>query len=160
LTTTIFGLPPVSRSSAPPLSSSLSTGVPRYRRVRSPLVLRCPVCGLSTHFVPWQYGEKRPNHGGPHGEIHKYHPELSGAPSPPNHSKPSSPSLNVSLHPMGGLSSVVLCTGRRCDCDARLPHVQSTAKCVATHPVRLLLRYQGSVHSAKSCPSQDRSRLK
>ena len=56
------------------------------------------------HPIPhrWQRGERRPKFHGSRGAAHKFHPELSGTPAPPDDLDPSTPSLTVALHPIGG----------------------------------------------------------
>eukprot|EP00966_Prymnesium_polylepis_P225980 5227033-Prymnesium_polylepis.2 len=53
---------------------------------------------LSLHLLP-KRSEARPKYDGRHGGCHRYHPELSGAPTPPDNLEPSSPTITVSLHP-------------------------------------------------------------
>jgi len=75
---------------------------------------------LSLHHLPKQ-GEKRPYYGGlgrsesdvatearvgRRSRCHQYHKELSGALQPPNDKNPSSPSVSMSLHTIGGFSAV------------------------------------------------------
>jgi len=54
---------------------------------------------ISLHNLP-KRGERRPQLDG--HACHKYHPELSGTPSPPTKVVPSSPSITLSLNPIGG----------------------------------------------------------
>eukprot|EP00966_Prymnesium_polylepis_P233288 5395260-Prymnesium_polylepis.1 len=49
-----------------------------------------------------QRGERRSCYVGSRGACHRYHPELSGKANPPDETKPSSPALKISLHPVGG----------------------------------------------------------
>ena len=49
-----------------------------------------------------QRGEQRPCYSGARQAAHDYHPELSGKPVPPDNLDVSSPSITLSLHPIGG----------------------------------------------------------
>jgi len=60
---------------------------------------------LSLHLLP-KCGEQRPRYDGSRSATHKYAPELSGTSAPPNDRPPSSPRLNISLHPVGGFCSL------------------------------------------------------
>jgi len=60
---------------------------------------------LSLHNLP-KRGEQRPRYIGSRGACHQFAPELSGSASRPDYSDPSSPSISVSLHPIGGFCAV------------------------------------------------------
>jgi len=60
---------------------------------------------LSLHNLP-KRGEQRPRYNGSRGACHRYHPELSGSPSPPDNLDSSSPMITLSLHPIGGFCAV------------------------------------------------------
>lgn len=49
-----------------------------------------------------QRRERRPRFDGSRLACHAFHPELSGTPAPPDDLDPSTPSLTVALHPIGG----------------------------------------------------------
>jgi len=72
---------------------------PRERLFRATIEL------LSLHNL-LKRGEQRPRFDGQRGECHKYARELSGVASPPNCSEASSPSLVISLHPIGGFCTI------------------------------------------------------
>jgi len=57
---------------------------------------------ISLHNLP-KRGERRPHYSGSRSACHDYHPELSGDSAPPSGANPSSPSLSISLHPIGGV---------------------------------------------------------
>jgi hypothetical protein len=61
-----------------------------------------PVDACLARFA-WQAGERRPRLSGRRAACHKFHPELSGFAAPPNARKPSTPTVSVSLHPVGGM---------------------------------------------------------
>ena len=63
---------------------------------------------ISLHNLP-KRGEHRPSLRGKHTECHKYHPELSGANTPPSKLDPSCPSVALSLHPIGGVPRTFAC---------------------------------------------------
>jgi len=61
---------------------------------------------LSLHMSP-KRGERRPRFDGSHSACHCHHPELSGTAAPPkSDKKPSSPSITLALHPIGGFCAV------------------------------------------------------
>jgi len=59
----------------------------------------------SLHNLP-KRGEHRPKYDGRREAAHKFAPELSGWPAPPDNLGPSSPAVIVSLHPVGGFCAV------------------------------------------------------
>jgi hypothetical protein len=76
---------------------------------------------ISLHTLP-KHGEQRPRLEGSRSACHQYHPELSGASSPPNTSKPSTFYVTVSLHPIGGIDPYRSnCTPPRCFCAPARP---------------------------------------
>ena len=62
---------------------------------------RTSIAVLSLHNLP-KRNEHRPRFDGSRAACHKYHPELSGSPSPPDNLDPSSPVITLALHPIGG----------------------------------------------------------
>jgi len=60
---------------------------------------------LSLHHLPKRF-EKRPNFKGTHSACHSYEPELSGSAVAPNGLDPSSPSITLSVHAVGGFCAV------------------------------------------------------
>jgi len=60
---------------------------------------------LSLHNLPKRQ-EQRPRFNGSRGRCHDYVSELSGNHTPPNRLFPSSPSLQFSVHPIGGFTAV------------------------------------------------------
>jgi len=60
---------------------------------------------VSLHNLP-KRGEERPRYDGSRSAAHKYHPELSGMSVPPNDRAPSSPSITLSLHQIGGSCAI------------------------------------------------------
>lgn len=60
---------------------------------------------LSLHTCP-KRGERRPRLHGRRLACHRYHPELSGSPAPPNNADPSSPAVTLSIHPIGGFAAI------------------------------------------------------
>jgi len=72
---------------------------PRERLQRTALEV------VSLHNLP-KRAEARPRYSGSRRECHAFHPELSGSPSPPDNHGPSSPSIKLSLHSIGGFCGV------------------------------------------------------
>jgi len=60
---------------------------------------------LSLHQLP-KRGEHRPSFEGSCSACHRYAPELSGTPAPPDGLNVSLPSVMLSLHPIGGFCAV------------------------------------------------------
>jgi len=60
---------------------------------------------LSLHNIP-KLNEQRPLFSGSRGDCHRYHAELSGTSAPPDHSVPSSTSISLSVHPIGGFCAI------------------------------------------------------
>ena len=58
-------------------------------------------CAYPDRFVV-QRRERRPRYSGSRAQCHEYHRELSGTSAPPNSKIPSTPSITVTLHPIGG----------------------------------------------------------
>ena len=79
-----------------------------------PLHLAFATCASCSHpqqrsphillfVLPSQRGEQRPRFNGSRGACHRYHPELSGSAVPTSLlSSKSRPSLQLTLHPVGG----------------------------------------------------------
>ena len=53
-----------------------------------------------------QRREQRPRYDGSHSACHKWEPQLSGAPARPDNQDPSSPSIKLSAHPIGGFCAL------------------------------------------------------
>jgi len=60
---------------------------------------------LSLHGLP-KDGEQRPQYNGSRGACHKWHPELSGPAVSPNRVAPSTPTIHISVHQIGGFCAV------------------------------------------------------
>ena len=65
-----------------------------------------PHCDRPSRAPLWQRGERRPRLHGRRLACHGYHPELSGAPAPPNNADTSSPAVILSIHPIGGFAHI------------------------------------------------------
>jgi len=66
---------------------------------------RVSIEALSLHNLP-KKGERRPDLKGSRGACHKFAPELSSVYSLPDASEPTTFSIKLSLHPIGGFSAV------------------------------------------------------
>lgn len=60
---------------------------------------------ITLHALP-KRGEERPRLDGSRGDCHKYVPDMSGKPRPPDDSEPSSPAVRLVLYPIGGFCAV------------------------------------------------------
>jgi len=60
---------------------------------------------VSLHNLP-KRGERRPRYAGSRSACHDYHVELSGEVAPPDDLEPSWPSVQISLHPIGGFCTI------------------------------------------------------
>jgi len=105
---------------------------------------------LSLHHCP-KRSERRPRLNGSRADVHKYHPELSGASAAPDNLEPSSPALLLSLHPIGGFCglSEVMPLQRNVEAEVKLKtskdnglNAQFAKKvhCVAAEPHACFLR--------------------
>jgi len=66
---------------------------------------RVTVDVLSLHMCP-KRGEQRPRHDGSHSACHEYVPSLSGSSVLPDALDPTTPSLTLSLHAVGGFCAI------------------------------------------------------
>lgn len=78
-----------------------------------------------------QRGERRPKYIGIRGACHHFVPELSGAPLPPDNLDPSSPTVSVSLHPIGGLKDLPSVTDLAATCATNYCFSDSAARCAS-----------------------------
>lgn len=104
---------------------------------------RATVQLLSLHNLP-KRSERRPRYEGSRGACHQFHPELSGTSAPPDDKKPSSPSVKLSLYPIGGAPPVTV------------PLCARRARAIAL----IMLSLQALLESGMRCPSLKRSRLR
>jgi len=74
---------------------------PPPRKFLQCVTLNC----LSLHNLP-KRRERRPRYNGSRAQCHEYHRELSGTSAPPNSKIPSTPSITVTLHPIGGICAL------------------------------------------------------
>lgn len=104
---------------------------------------------LSVHGIP-KPSEQRPRLEGTHCESHRWIPELSGANAPPDSSPVLSPSLSLSLHPIGGFCSIsselpprrihTTYATATVQSDGLAPHFGETVHCLAAEPEQTFLR--------------------
>jgi len=66
---------------------------------------RAQIDVLSLHNLP-KRSEQRPRFGEGRGDLHRYVPQLSGSVVLPDNSDVSSPTLSMSLHPIGGFCAI------------------------------------------------------
>jgi len=109
-----------------------------------PKLRRTTIEIVSLHNLP-KRGERRPKYIGSRGACHHFVPELSGAPLPPDNLDPSSPTVSVSLHPIGGFCAV----------SRTLPLPSSVETELSTQPVignGLCAEFQDKFHCIASDP--------
>jgi len=102
------------------------------------------------HNLP-KIRERRPRFGGARSDCHKHVPELSGAAAPPTNTAPSSPSLVISVHAIGGFCAVskTLPVPQNAEAELKIATVKENGMnatldqivyCVAAEPLATLLR--------------------
>jgi len=106
---------------------------------------------ISIHNLP-KRRERRPRFDGRRGKCHRYHPQLSGTPAPPDTTEPSKPVITITLHPIGGVCAVdkqlPVILAQNADTELALPPanegLQATfnqpVHCIAAEPQATLLR--------------------
>jgi len=112
---------------------------------------------LSLHMCPKRH-EKRPRYSGSHSSCHAYHRELSGTTTAPNKRNPSSLSITLSIHPIGGFCAITttMPLPQSADTEIKIAAVpgnglnaayDSTVYCVAAEPHSTFLRVSVTDHS-------------
>jgi len=106
---------------------------------------------ISLHNLP-KRTEQRPRFDGSCEGCHKYAPQLSGTPVPPDSLMPSSPSITITAHPIGGFCAVIntLPLPKRTDVEHTTVTVATngmnavfgeTLHCLAAEPHATFLRF-------------------
>mmetsp|Transcript_86037 Transcript_86037/g.257812 ORF Transcript_86037/g.257812 Transcript_86037/m.257812 type:complete len:1403 (-) Transcript_86037:178-4386(-) len=115
-----------------------------YWPSRSEDIQRTTLEIFSLHNIP-KRGERRPHYAGSRSSCHRFHPELSGERVPPDNTYPSTPSLKISLHPIGGFCAVSSAlplprlteteiTTRAVKGNGLNPYIGITVHCLAAEP--------------------------
>mmetsp|Transcript_15402 Transcript_15402/g.46245 ORF Transcript_15402/g.46245 Transcript_15402/m.46245 type:complete len:545 (-) Transcript_15402:93-1727(-) len=110
---------------------------------------RTTISIISLHNLP-KHGEQRPRYDGTRAACHRYAPELSGSPLPPDGLDTSRPALTYSLHPIGGFCAIseeplpqtvqTEFSTRALASDGMNVSIDSTVHCIAAEPHSTFVR--------------------
>mmetsp|Transcript_40239 Transcript_40239/g.110796 ORF Transcript_40239/g.110796 Transcript_40239/m.110796 type:complete len:545 (+) Transcript_40239:2-1636(+) len=139
------GVPSTSRAAGDSSQTSHASCWPPLREHLSCTTVKI----LGLHKLP-KFGESRPRYDGERGQCHRYHPELSGVPSPPSTCDPSCPGVKVAIHPIGGICalSTTLQLPEKIETEVSLPLrdngmnavFDEEVHCLATEPFATFVR--------------------